>query len=393
MTVRVASLSFHLSLSHQSGTGNTFFDRTANTFFYHTHTHTFSGYSYEKREGMWKRIDTTTAARQRNRPFPTTTGWNTTTPSQQPSNRRRALPGCSGRVLLLLLLLFLSTWSPVVEGRVITLASSHPRSPTKNYEPQSQPNHNLDDIIQRQQQRHRRHLNSMPRTGTIRALVLLVVFADHTTRTLPSASYFDDLCNNNAAASMKTYFAQQSYGNYQIECDVMDWLVTNVTETDAANREQGLTGADEIQKFFWNVLDQVQTQMEDTKGQFWYFDYDTDSDPAFPNAEGNGFFDSLLVFHSGIGAEHPSDDCFGTPRENRIRSQGHAGSSRGWRSNLGAIRVNGYAIASAFDEPTCNNNPTTLGIPVHEWIHQLDVPDLYNFNFRNTYGGIGGYGL
>ena len=67
-----------------------------------------------------------------------------------------------------------------------------------------------------------------PRTGTIKALVLLVMFPDHQNRyqNLPPVSYYQELCDGigtsttNPAGSIASYFSEQSYQNYNIECDI-----------------------------------------------------------------------------------------------------------------------------------------------------------------------------
>ena len=65
-------------------------------------------------------------------------------------------------------------------------------------------------------------------SGVFKALVLLVRFSDHADRKLPTKQQIEEMCNGSAnyPMSIKNYFDQQSYGKYQIECQVVDWITT-----------------------------------------------------------------------------------------------------------------------------------------------------------------------
>jgi hypothetical protein len=76
----------------------------------------------------------------------------------------------------------------------------------------------------RRQLQHRRRLLEAPRRGTIKVLVLLIRFADHQNRILPSRTYFDALFNGdalnspikvNAVGSIKEWLRYNSMGRYK----------------------------------------------------------------------------------------------------------------------------------------------------------------------------------
>jgi hypothetical protein len=81
----------------------------------------------------------------------------------------------------------------------------------------------LDDATRRILQRRRRVLEA-PRRGNIKVLVLLIRFADHKNRALPSRTYFDALFNGdapnsavkvNAVGSIKEWMRYNSMGRYK----------------------------------------------------------------------------------------------------------------------------------------------------------------------------------
>lgn len=264
----------------------------------------------------------------------------------------------------------------------------------------------IENDQQKRQARHTEHrelqlTSPMPTQGTFKALVLLVLFPDHQDRiqNLPPVSYYQEMCDGlgtsdvNPVGSIRAYLEQQSQGAYNIECDVRDWKTVSGTETEWANGVRGAYA--DIQQLFWPALDEVDQEKMVTDGPFWYFDYDVNINDR--GSEGDGFFDALLVFHSGYGAEYAEDDCFGTPSDSRIVSQGYGSSSISstWKSSggTGNIGVGGFAIASAF-EGTCGEVPTGMAVATHEWLHTLGLPDLYDPDrTENSYGGVGRYDL
>ena len=130
------------------------------------------------------------------------------------------------------------------------------------------------------QSQSERQLN--PSTGTFTFLVILVQFTDHQDRNLPSVEYFKELCDGtgssaiNPAGSIAEYFAQQSYGKFDINCDVRDWRVTDNTEDFYAKGQRGIIGTLEGQEFFKPVLDDIEAE-EIAKDPFFFFGLDGDN--------------------------------------------------------------------------------------------------------------------
>jgi hypothetical protein len=220
----------------------------------------------------------------------------------------------------------------------------------------------------------RRRLQTTPATskGSFKAMVLLVQFADHQNRPLPSKEYFEELCNGagtstvNPIGSIKSYFSEQSQGLYDVDCEVFDWRTTTYTEADAAQGISGILSNADAQKFFHPVLDQIDAEKVASSGDFWLFFEGFDADGE--DGMGDGFIDALVVIHSGFGAQ-VAEICDGVRRADRIWSQGRS-TSEGFGWNPRNIEVGSYSIASAF-ERCSTDRPALMGVITHEWYGQI----------------------
>lgn len=199
------------------------------------------------------------------------------------------------------------------------------------------PSTNLESQTQRQ-------LN--PSKGTFTFLVILVQFTDHQDRNLPSVEHIQELCDAvgtspiNPAGSIAEYFRKQSYGQFNFNCEVRDWRLTDNTEAFYAQGQRGIVGTLEGQEFFKPVLDQIEPE-EIAVDPFFFFGLDQSdtSNGAIP----------LIVLHSGYASESSAEDCYGASRQDRIWSQGHIGVDGGWATSDGNFAVQGYTVASALD--------------------------------------------
>lgn len=94
----------------------------------------------------------------------------------------------------------------------------------------------------RRESRERRQLS-----GTVRNLVVMVRFADHVNRTLPSKSDLNTLFNNVGphalcpTGSVRDVWYQNSYGTLSIESVLTDWITINQTELYASGGNRGMT--------------------------------------------------------------------------------------------------------------------------------------------------------
>lgn len=209
----------------------------------------------------------------------------------------------------------------------------------------------------------------------ITALVLLVRFPEHGDRLLPTKGYIEDMCRRN----MTEYFRRQSYGRYIVrDCYVHDWYTIPYSQALYSNTLSNIVGSEYASSFFLPVLQDLE---DNSNSSFWdRFD-----------SNRNGAIDVVLAFHSGYAAEFGRGGACGVDnRLERFHSQGHPSSPAGvWSGS--SVRLNGYAITSAFDW-VCEHTPATLGIAVHEWMHILGAIDLYDGS-TGKLGGIGSFGI
>jgi M6 family metalloprotease-like protein len=135
----------------------------------------------------------------------------------------------------------------------------------------------------------------------------------------------------------------------------------------------------ESQQMAWPALDNL-----DARPNFDFSKFDLD---------GNGKIDSLVIIHSGYGAETTTTDCFGRDFNNRIWAHAFSSSSKdAWISKDGSIRVSGYTIASALDSD-CGAVPAKIGLTVHEYMHTLGLDDLYDGVDALAASGVGAFDI
>jgi len=94
-------------------------------------------------------------------------------------------------------------------------------------------------------------LNVNPKTGTIKALVLMVRFKDHVSRDMIPKSAVDDFWLNRVPQWMKV----NSQGLYNLQATVIDWTTTDNTEKYYSFDKQGIVP--EGQQMAWPILDNL----------------------------------------------------------------------------------------------------------------------------------------
>lgn len=216
-------------------------------------------------------------------------------------------------------------------------------------------------------------------TGSLRNLVVLLRWSDHTGRPVPTTGDIDVLMNSVGGdptlaptGSVRDVYLENSYGMLTLDSTVAYWVTVDNTESYYANGNSGLTSLIHgALRYALNVLD--------ADPNFHFRDYDTD---------GDGQIDAITFLHSGYGAEWGGTDAYGTSYANRIWS--HKWSiSGGWTSSDG-VRVTSYHISPAV-WGTSGSNIGRIGVIAHETGHFLGLPDLYDTDGSGE--GIGSFGL
>ncbi len=215
--------------------------------------------------------------------------------------------------------------------------------------------------------------------GTLRNLVVLMRWADHADRVLPTTENIDVLMNQRGphqfcpTGSVRDVFLESSYGALNLESVVTPWIPINDTEIYFANGNRGLTSQ------IWGAL-RFALQYLDENNLVQFSDFDVDQD---------GKIDSITFLHSGYGAEWGGIDSSERFYLDRIWSHQWAINRNPFTSSDG-VMVQEYHISPAL-WATRGSEIGRIGVIAHEMGRFLGMPDLYD---KNGVGkGIGSYDL
>lgn len=215
--------------------------------------------------------------------------------------------------------------------------------------------------------------------GTVKNLVVLCLFSDHTitSNARPSSDYdilFNQVGGHSTLAptgSVKDLYLENSYGAMTLDSTVTAWVTLPNTEAYYANNNDG-TGSypRNAQGMVEDALDLVDPLVD-------FSQFDNDSD---------GYIDAITFIHSGYGAET-------------------GGGSGGWiwshRWSLWALAAGewtsdeGVRVYDYHTEPalwgTSGTNIVRFGVIAHELGHFFGLPDLYDTDGSGE--GIGSWGM
>lgn len=213
--------------------------------------------------------------------------------------------------------------------------------------------------------------------GAVNNLVVMIRFADHAGRNLPSVAQVDTLFNAIGGdpviaptGSIRDLYLENSYGQFQLNSSVYAWITLSETEAYYANGQSG-------DQTLWEGLREALTQLDQTV-DFSNFDSD-----------GDGNIDAIAFLHSGYGAEWGGTDVDGAGQNDRIWSHRWAMQSSAWTSAEG-VTVNDYHISPALWS-TSGSEIGRIGVIAHETGHFFGLPDLYDTDGGGA--GIGSFGL
>jgi len=213
-------------------------------------------------------------------------------------------------------------------------------------------------------------------------------------------AYYEDLLFNSTpgANSMRNYYLEQSSGVYTVDGDVTDWVRVpyNAARYGSNRCDGGDCGAD-VWLFLRHSADawfesrrdagDSTAEINDYLSQFDTWDrYDYDGDGNFD--EPDGYIDHFQAVHAGLGEDAgggaQGEDAIWSHRWyayiNDIGSDGPdfnpAGGTRIGKSN--------YWIG----DYTMEGENGGVGVFAHEFGHDLDLPDLYDFGGDDNSAGF-----
>lgn len=213
-------------------------------------------------------------------------------------------------------------------------------------------------------------INSVPTTGSLRNIIVLMRFSDHVARPLPSKSDYETIANSmtinpslTPTGSLRKYYLDQSYNKMNITSVVTDWIDVPYTESFAADDCSALCrnsgGIDS------NLHIAIRNALQQADSTINYSEFDADS---------NGYIDLLTIIHSGYGAEFGGTDSYGQYYEQRIWSHKWA---FGQSITLDSTTMYLYNV-NAGQYGRSGTTPTRIGLLAHEMGHVFGLPDLYD---------------
>ena len=183
-----------------------------------------------------------------------------------------------------------------------------------------------------------RALQADPSVSELNVLVVLLQWKNHPNRNtaVPRESY-DKMFNGEGrdadlypGGSVKDYFEAMSYGEFSVNFQVTDWIMTDFTEQQfTADGSQGRTQA--LQEAFRPALD----FLDDDFFNFRSFDSDFDRS-----------LDLTIFLHSGYDGSIGATDCeTGKTNMERVASHARTGEDLStWTSKAG-YRLGPYAVS------------------------------------------------
>ena len=215
-----------------------------------------------------------------------------------------------------------------------------------------------------------------------------------------SRDYFNKLLYDGSPGvnSMRNYFLEQSCGRYGVYGDATDWVTVPYGYLHYDDSVGGEDTSTNVWLFLQDMADgwyddqiadgQTPAQIDAYLARFDVLDrYDYDGDGIF--AEPDGYIDHFQALHAGEG-EEAGGGALG----------GDAIWSHSWYANyadidktgptpdylLGGLKIGdtNYWIGDYTIQPENGG----VGVFTHEFSHDLGVPDLYDYNYRENSTGF-----
>ena len=206
--------------------------------------------------------------------------------------------------------------------------------------------------------------------GTKKALVILVDFSDNGYSY--AKSNFDSLIYGTNAKSMRNYYREASYGKLLIDQAslVTDWQRATNTYSYYVGDSFGIYG--NYPRNSQGLLYEA-CRLIDPFVNFAQFDENSD-----------GIVDNVFIVHAGPGAEETGD-----PRHiwsHKWQLSDNSMGCPGPYQTQDNVRVDHYSTEpEKFEDPS---SLITIGVFVHEFGHQIGLPDLYDIDYSSNGMGV-----
>ena len=211
-------------------------------------------------------------------------------------------------------------------------------------------------------------------TGKKKGLVILMEFQDVKFTTENAQEVFQNIFNKeglndyNMTASVKDYFKAQSYGQFELDFDVVGPYT--------ASQKMAYYGAPEENRNDRNPYALIQEGCQKADKEVNYKDYDW---------EGNGEVNQVFVIFAGYGQNYAGAD------PNTIwPHESHIYNPNGGELILDDTVISLYACSAEL-EGIQGTQISGIGSACHEFSHCLGLPDFYNTADQNASYGMGSW--
>ena len=199
-------------------------------------------------------------------------------------------------------------------------------------------------------------------TGSEVILTILINFNDTTNSSTHTPAFFNDLMYNASTNSLNKYFKDNSYNLFCVTGNTTSKFYT-------ASYSEAYYGTYEFEykSGYGNTLDLALEALKAADADIDFTDYDQNND---------GDVDHVLIVHAG---KDDANDADGTGPSGDPQMWSHAVHGTGFTDKFDGKNVTDYTMLSE-DDP--------VGVFVHEFGHDLGLPDLYDTDYT-TDGGCG----
>lgn len=205
--------------------------------------------------------------------------------------------------------------------------------------------------------------NAFPKTGDVKALIILVEYSDVKFKTPNPSQYFSDMLMKEGfdeyggTGSARDYFVENSMGQFRPEFDCYGPVtLPNNRKYYGGNNSWGEDQAPEDM-----IIHAVSILDPDVD----FSQYDTD---------GDGWVDNVYVFYAGEGEAGGGGSNTVWPHSYNI----YNGAGKNCRAD--GVRFDYYACSNEWE----GSRPDGIGTFVHEFSHVMGLPDLYNTEEQTT---------
>jgi len=247
-----------------------------------------------------------------------------------------------------------------------------------------QPNDFPSSIFFRQQKANRNdHVlsaNTLPSSGTINNLVVMVYFNDHVdsgNAILPDSQFaitpsdtsiYESLFNGETS-SLKDYFKDMSQNTVQVQSYLTPWLRLSGNE-----QNYGLDGSGNTDAGRYQFYEDVILALNSANVQ------------NLPALDGSIQYNAMTIIHSGQNQA----SIYASTNTNRLWSRWDELSSPS-NIQVGGANIQIQKVVTSSALGGAGNDVTDLGVLCHEWSHLFGLPDLYEYG--DVKNGIGTWGL